>query len=63
MYMIRMYYCCHVFLQLDETVSLAGLEKAINYFEVFVYACLSVCLSVHALLCFVITFIYSHIIH
>ena len=41
-------YCCHVFLytQLDETVSLAGLEKAINYFEVFTYVCVCVCLSV-----------------
>ena len=52
-------YCCHVFLytQLDETVSLAGLEKAINYFEVFMYACVSVCLSVYALVCVVVTFI------
>jgi len=31
--------------QLDETVSLAGLEKAINYFEVGLSVCLSVCLS------------------
>ena len=33
-------YISLIFIQLDETVSLTGLEKAINYFEVCVCVCM-----------------------
>ena len=41
-------YVSLIFIQLDETASLTGLEKAINYFEVC-YVCVFLSLSVVAL--------------